>query len=63
MSRFFSAKLGEEVFDPNRNSLEVRLKQVHKRVVNNKTFRFGEYTPVESNATEDISVENLKNLC
>lgn len=57
------SKIGEEVFDPNRNSLEVRLKQVHKRVVNNKTFRFGEYTPVESNATEDISVENLKNLC
>lgn len=54
------SKIGEEVFDPNRNSLEVRLKQVHKRVVNNKTFRFGEYTPVESNATEDISVENLK---
>jgi ribosomal protein S1 len=54
------SKTGESVLEPNRNSLEVRLKQVHKREYNNKTFRFGEYVPNESDFTSEVIIETRK---
>lgn len=54
------SNVGKNYLDPSRNNLEVRLKQRHKREINNKTFHFGEYVPSESDATDEISVEARK---
>ncbi len=56
----FLSREEEQVFDHNRSCLTVRLKQVHEQDVNKKTFRFGEYAPVEKNATKDILTENFR---